>query len=479
MQFVSQFRKSTPEFGRTFLALTALAFGACSISAQEIPAPIAPLANAPLVIAPSTALAPNAIILLGADGVSYFRVALDDKADLAAKTWLTQRATDSVSRIAPDGSGVMVRRDRRNKDAEIVQQLWLVTPKPDGTPDETPLPLDADALAAARGWNGYRLRSISGLQWPQGQNRALLRLTYGARTAVAANDKTPETKAPDLENADAKTADAKAPDAITPEAKAPDEKTPDEKTPAAPDEKIPDVKVPDVKTPEPKSPEAQITTQEILGWYDLGAKTFSPIFQEPRLVGVEISPDGKFIHVLAQRGDGDATALLLDAQGKEQPSKTLQTLRAVGYLYKGWIDDSHILLKKSGQNQLVILDARRDEVAAPLGLNPAFSASVSPDGASALVFADEGAIATEIPRAIGAANGAPLDWKIEGELPIRVAAWSADSRFALLLQGAAPRGAATRATLLSFAPFSARPIALPGDVAVSAARFVYPNNTPE
>jgi len=453
MKIAFAIRKSTPKFRRTFLIFLSLAVFCFAARADEAPA--VPIAQAPVAQAPvSQAPKPNAIILAGADGVSYFRVALDGdnpQGELPAATvWLNMRATDSISRIAPDGLSVVLRRDRRNKDAEVVQQLWQVVPKADGTPDETRLPLDTAALATARGWNDFRLRSISGLQWPLNQNRVLLRLTY---VSTVIDDK----------NADANTPETK-PEAAT-------QNTPDAKTP--------DAKATDTQVAETKVPDTEIATQELLGWYDLETKTFSDIFAEPRLSGAEISPNGSFIHVLAARETGDAMAILLNAQGKEQPSKTLRSLRAVGYLYRGWIDDSHILLKKSGQNQLVVFDALRDEVAAPRGLDAAWSASVAPDGASALVFPNEAAIGREVPRALDVTKGAPLDWKIEGELPLGFAAWSADSRFALLLQGVDVRGVAKGVTLLSFAPFMARPIALPEGVAVAGARFVYPRSTPE
>lgn len=376
---------------------------------------------APVALEPQST-APTAVMLMNADGVTYYRYPLQPVADKAAapqlKPWLVQRAPDAVARLAPDASAVLTRRDRRDAEGEIIQQLILVTPG-DPASTETKLTLDTAAIAAVKGWTNFRLRSISGLQWPlrqtAGPERVLLRLTYEQKETDAG---------------------------------------------------------------------VAAATQELLGWYDLKAQTFTPIWNENRLLGVELSAGGSFMHVLAlrpqangvQSGEGgDATALLLDAEGKELPAKVLRALRTVGYLYRGWSDDTHLLLKRAGQNQLVVYDVANDTVAVPKGLDTAWTASAAPNGATALVWQSEESVDAILPQPIDTTTGATLPWdtKTWGDAPLAVASWSADSRYFLLLGKRNPRGNYGKVLVVGTTPFSTQEITLPADAAISAARFVY------
>jgi hypothetical protein len=538
-----------------------------------------------------SAPAPSAIVLLGADGKTYYRAGIrpakEGEAELAARVWLQQRGPDALARVFPDGSGIFVRRDRRSPSGEIVQQLWRIIPAPDEkiVPSEEQLPFDADAYARENDIADWRLRAISGLQTPlatDGPRRVFLRLTYEERLPDVPAANREETA---LSNANAATpstgstiAPAGATSRATPGSTSATPSTSGGASPATPD---PIVTAPsgaairaaaeasarattEVQNASPRAPGAPATTlpaatgepaatgaspaaptgaveptgavapadpatvatpatRDFLGWYDLDTKSFTTIWREKRLLGAEISPGGSYVHALALRPapgaslqsgqGGDATALLLNDRGLELAAPVLRALRTIGYLYRGWVSDHEILLKKAGQNQTVIYNADSDSVSAPRGLSDAFAAWVSPDTnrpsiASVLALADTpaGTRATEttpaapatspsnsassrmalvfrnpsvdedVPAPLALETGEALGWPLEqwaNATPLSLAEWSADGRSLLLLQGRNERRQWNRVIVIQTAPFAAYPIVVPDGAAITAARFLY------
>lgn len=375
---------------------------------------------------------PTAIVLLGADGTTYYRSGIrppSAEADkLAAVAWLAQRSPDALARVLPDGGGILVRRDRRAPDGTVLQNLYLIKPAPGSGVVEEALPFDTAAFTAGKGLAGWRLQAISGLHVARGTRRALLRLTF----EKPATPKTVTTAAETVTSAE--------PDTVTSTR----------------------------ETVTSGTAAAEPATREFLGWYDLDAKVFTDIFTEPRLVGAEPSVDGRLIHVLAARGksDEDATALIVDERGQVKVTPVLDALRRVGYLYRGWASGRGLLLKKAGQDQVVLYDAMADTVEAPAGLD-VFAASKAPQGDYALTWAGE---PEEAPAVLVGRGGAPLALDFDG--PVTVADWSADGRFALLLGARNERRQATKAWLLETEGTPRlREIVVPAPVA--AARFLY------
>ncbi|HEX8550294.1 MAG TPA: hypothetical protein VF681_01935 [Abditibacteriaceae bacterium] len=394
--------------------------------------PVAPAADAPAAVteaAPQPATVPaaqtpasqpvtrraTALVFQGADGLSYYRAGLRAEGDqkIPATLWIKQRAVDALTRAFPGGGGVLARRDRRAPSGEIVQRLLWIKPAPGGGVVEEELPFDTAAFAREKNLDGFSLRAISNLQLPQTSNSEALRVFLRVTFEKIGTPQTAETPTPQTE---------------------------------------------------PATPE----TREFLGWYDLNAKTFATIFNEPRLVGAEASPEGRFVHVLAARANGQTAAILLDETGKELRAPSLSALRNVGFLYRGWIDDTRLLLKKSGQNQLVIYDAATDSVSAPKGLE-AFAATLAPRGDWAVTWPSSVAVDDDAPSLASIEKGAPQDIKLDG--PLIVADWSADGERAILLGAPDERRRWTRAWLLSPVPLETREIVLP--TPVSSAKFLY------